>query len=97
MTDGNGDRRCVNLLATLALFEIAVVLLLLNYVGSVPVLPLSRYPFVPSLRSNQPNHPSSSQRPIHLSCLEILLRFLCVVQRGASHDLPIKRIRLIPL
>ena len=48
MTNGNGNRRCDNLLATLPLFEIAIVLLRLDYVGSVPVLPLSRNPFVPS-------------------------------------------------
>ena len=39
MTNGNGNRRCDNLLATLPLFEIAIVLLRLDYVGSVPVLP----------------------------------------------------------
>ena len=33
MTNGNGNRRCDNLLATLPLFEIAVVLLCLDYVG----------------------------------------------------------------
>ena len=57
-TDG-----AITCLATLPLFEIAIVLLRLDYVGSVPVLPLSRNPFVPSLRPNQPNHPSPSQRP----------------------------------
>src|SRR6516162_11395874 len=60
VTNGNGNRQCDNLLATLPLFEIALVLLRLDYVGSVPVLPLSRNPFVPSLR---PNHPNPSQRP----------------------------------
>jgi hypothetical protein len=38
VTNGNGNRRCDNLLATLPLFEIAIVLLRLDYVGSVPVL-----------------------------------------------------------
>jgi type I site-specific restriction-modification system R (restriction) subunit len=38
VTNGNGNRRCDNLLATLPLFEIAIVLLRLDYVGSVPVI-----------------------------------------------------------
>jgi hypothetical protein len=41
VTNGNGNRQCDNLLATLPLFEIAFVLLRLDYVDSVPVLPLS--------------------------------------------------------
>src|SRR5215469_7902514 len=33
VTNGNGNRRCANSLATLPLFEIAIVLLRLDYVG----------------------------------------------------------------
>ena len=94
MTNGNGKRRCDNLLATLPLFEIAIVLLRLDYVGSVPVLPLSRNPFVPSLRPNQPNHPSPSQRPDTSKLFGDSLALLCT---SSSVGPPIERIRLIPL
>ena len=49
MTNGNGNG-CDNLLATLPLFEIAIVLLGLDEVVAYPSYPLSRNPFVPSLR-----------------------------------------------
>ena len=67
MTNGNGNR-CDNLLATLPLFEIAIVLLRLDYVGSVPVLPLSRNPFYKGkvyAISYEPETPLSEQ-PVEL-------------------------------
>jgi hypothetical protein len=66
------------LLATLPLFEIALVLLRLDYVGSVPVLPLSRNPFVPSLR---PNYPSPSQRPDTSQLFGDSLALVCTSSR----------------
>jgi hypothetical protein len=94
VTNGNGNRRCDNLLATLPLFEIAIVFLRLDYVGSVPVLP---HPVARSSPAYSPTSPVHRRVLVHLSRLEILLRLFVRIQRGSSHDLPIKRIRLIPL
>src|ERR1700747_2052635 len=68
-TNGNGNRQCDNLLATLPLFEIALVLLRLDYVGSVPVLPLSRNHSSPAYAPTTPTTPVHRSVLIHLSCL----------------------------
>ena len=74
MTNGNGNRRCDNLLATLPLFEIAIV-----SCASITLVAYPSYPY-PVTHSSPAYAPTSPTTPvhrsvlIHLSCLEILLR-----------------------